>query len=191
MRIEVAKVKPMKNPAAGPAAVTEDLETDIKLAKAWLDFRKRMATYCENVHTISVELQFESSYDEKTHHQFGADEAVFIGDIKISPKNHVVFTVPFGAKEKSFHYSETDVINVVEKEGGSPEQLMTVVGRLFRESFAEFKDIANITMLERKYIAKYAELSAILNDAEAYIGKIELTKDRGKLYSKIEEYGIF
>lgn len=191
MHIEAAKVKTIKNAAIGPDAVTEDLETDIKLATAWVDFKKRMAAFCENVNTIAVELQFESSYDEKTHHQFGADEAVFIGDIKISPKNQVVFTVPFGAKEKSFHFSDAEVINVIANEGDAPEQLNTVISRLFRESFSEFKDIATVTMLERKYIAKYAGLGEILNGAEEYISKIELTKDRGKLYAKIEEYGIF
>jgi hypothetical protein len=182
------KVKPTKNAAAGPTAITGDLDKDIALTKAWLDFRGNLIKQFEECDSVAVELGFESSFDDKTHHSFNTDEAVFVSDIKVCPKNRVVFVVPYGAKEKSFHYDEAELINIVN--GGASEPLNGVINRVFRESFKDFSDISTITMLERKYL-NMAGLSDIFNDAENYISNIELTKDRSKLYSKLHNFGIF
>jgi hypothetical protein len=183
------KTTPKKNPAAGPTAITGDADKDIALAKCWMDFRSRLAKFFEDVEEVEVELQFESSYDDKTHHTFNADEAVFVSDIKVCPANTVVFIAPYGPKDKSFHYSEAELINVTSE--GKTEQLNSVIDRHFSEAFKEFSDIKNVTFLERKYLVAMAGLGPMFNDAENHIKNIELNKDRSTLYSKLDNYGIF
>lgn len=187
--IEAVKVKPTKNPAASPTAVTGDLDKDIAIAKAWLDFRSNLIKVFDECDSVAVELGFESSYDEKVHHTFNTDEAVFVSDIRVCPKNRVVFIAPYGTKEKTFHYDEAELISITT--GGKTEQLNGVINRVFRQSFADFTDAVSITMLERKYLAIMAGLNDIFNDAEAYISNIELSKDRSKLYAKLTNFGIF
>ena len=187
--IEAVKVKPTKNAAASPTAVTGDLDKDIAIAKAWLDFRGKLVKTFDECDSVTVELGFESSYNEKDHHAFNTDEAVFVSDVRICPKNRVVFVVPYGTKEKTFHFDEAELINITT--AGKVEQLNTVINRIFRSSFNDFPDAVSINMLERKYLASMAGLSDIFNDAEAYISNIELSKDRSKLYSKLTNFGIF
>lgn len=172
-----------------PAVVLGSADEDIKLSTAWLNFKKNLLTYYDGVENTSVELQFESSYDERTHHTFNADEVVFLNDIVISPEGSVTFCVPFGTKEKTFKFEEAELINV-EREG-TTEQLNNVVTKIFREAFSDFSDIKSVTMLERKYIAPNVDVINMLNNAEEFIATIELTKDRSKLYTALENYGIF
>lgn len=190
MQIDAVKVKPNKSStSAAPTAVTVDLDTDIKYAGAWLNFRENITKYFEEVDKVAVELQFESSYDATTFHTFNADEAVFVSDIRVSPDNNIVFVAPYGSKDKTFGVSESELINVTKD--GTTEQLHAVVGRMFKESFKEVPDISTISMFERKQLSQYTGLGAMLNDSENYIKMVELTRDRSKLYSKLELYGIF
>lgn len=175
--------------APSESSGTGDIEQDAKLCKAFIDFRNGLLGYFDTIDTASVELGFESSYDEKTHHAFNVDEVVFLSDVEVSPSGSVVFKVPFGTKEKTFSFSEAELINI-EKEG-TTEQLNTVVNRIFRESFSDFSDINSVTMLERKYIAPNQGLIGILNEAENYLSELELNKDRSKLYTALPNYGIF
>jgi hypothetical protein len=190
MKIEAVKVTSKKTSAAAPSSVTESVEKDIQLTKAWLGFRSDLVKYFEEVKTVAVELQFESSYDEKNHHNFNADEAVFVSDVQVCPKGNVVFIVPYGVKDKSFHYAEAELINSTDASGNT-EPLNTTINRLFRSNFTEFSDINSVTMLERKYLGPMAGLGAILNDGEEFLKKVELNKDRLNLYSKIQNFGIF
>lgn len=189
MKIEAVKVKASATSAALPAAITADLDTDIKYANAWLNFTKGIGEYFEQVETVAVEMQFESSYDAKTHHTFNVDEAVFVTGVKVSPQNNVVFVAPYGSKDKTFGVSEAELINVTKD--GTSEPLNVVINRIFREAFNDIPDVSTITMFERKQLHSNPALGEMLNDSENYIKSIELTKDRSKLYSKIKLFGIF
>ena len=166
------------------------LEHLVPLAQAWQTFRNSMLAHMDGLDSSYVELGFESSYDEKTHYNFNNDEAVFLSDITISPNGNVVFVCPFGSKEKTFHYSECELINLVDS---SKEEapMNTVVNQLFREAFKDVEDVNSVTMLERKMLLRVEEARNALSDPEAFLKSLEVAKERSTLYSKIEEFGIF
>lgn len=165
-------------------------EKFIPMAKAWDDFTGKMVKVFEEAKAVSVELEFESSYDEKTHHTFNADEAIFVSDIKISPKGNVVFEAPYGSKVKTFHFSETELINLT-TEAGETTQLNSIVNKVFRESFADVEGISSITILERKYLQADEVAVAALTNASEFVKELELERERADLYVKVENYGIF
>lgn len=164
---------------------------DVKIAKSWDDFRKRITKFYENCKESTVELQFDSTIDDSTYYTFSPSEAVFLNDIKISPKNQVIFTVPYGTKEKAFRINDADCINVTDA-SGETETLERVLTKNFREAFAEHcPDINSMTILERKYIQPYPEMRDVLNNVEFFLRDYEENKNKGKIYATIENYGIF
>lgn len=163
---------------------------DIKIARAWKEFRSRITKYYENVKESVVELQFDSTIDDSTFYTFVPGEAVFLSDIKISPKNQVIFTVPHGTKEKAFRILDGDCITVTDETGSMT--LERVLTKNFREAFTEeCPDINSINILERKYVQQYPEMRDILNNVDDYIREYEENKNKDKIYATIENYGIF
>jgi hypothetical protein len=174
-------------PAKGSTSLPDEL--DLKLAKGWQTFRNGMIEYLENS-TATVDLQFESSVDEKTHYNFAPDEVVFVNDVKVAPSNIVIFTVVFGDKDKAFRTNEAELI-VVEHNDGDKTQLSNVINSQFRDAFKEIPDCSTVMHLERKYLKTYPELSEVFNDVDVFISNYEANKNKGTLYEKIDLYGIF
>lgn len=190
MKIEAVKVPSKKSATAKPVSATESVDKDISLVKAWLDFKAALVQACENAKSVAVDLEFESSFDEKTHHTFNPDESVYVSDVTVCPKGNVNFIVPYGVKDKSFHFAEAELITLTDSEGNEA-QLNTLITKLFRKSFGEFTDIPSVTMLERKYLATTPTLAVAFNEGEEYLKKIAVSKDRLDLYTKIKDFGIF
>lgn len=164
-------------------------ELNIRLMKAWSVFRKKVAEFVNNVEECSVDLHFESSLDSRTHYGFDPDEAIFISDIEVSNLNKVIFIVPHGSKNKSFDFTESELINA--KYEGKKDKLMTFINDMYHESFKDVPEAGSITILERKYLAVDGELRGMLNNAEELIKKHELDIERGQTYSKLDQFGIF
>jgi hypothetical protein len=186
MEAEKKKFK-VKLKAAPPSSEENDL--DLRLAKAWNSFRNKVADFVSHVEECTVELHFESSLDPRTHHTFDPDEAVFISDVKISANNQVIFTVPHGSKEKSFFFSEAELIHATLD--GEKAPLNSILGKLYSEAFAEVPEAPTITMLERKYLATNVELRELLNNVEFFLKDRELKKARAGCYSTLDTFGLF
>jgi hypothetical protein len=177
-------------PEAEKKKFPDDL--DVKLARGWQDFKKRMEDFNNNIATSTVELTFESQYDEKTFYSFAPDEALFVDDIVVSPKSKVVFSVPFGAKHKFFTFGEADCIQTKSKKDGEVESLDRVINRNFRESFKdELPDVSSISILERKYLQPHTELRDVFNNVDFFLKQYEENKNKGQIYQKIDNFGIF
>lgn len=168
---------------------TEDNDLDIRLANAWLKFKKSISEFADNVDECTVELHFESSEDTKTHYQFEPDEAVFLTDVVVAANNQVRFTVPFGAKNKSFHCSEAELIKAKYK--GEEHTLNNIIAEAYKEAFAEVPEAPTITMLERKYLATNVELRELFNNVEFFLKERELQKERDSMYSGLDTFGMF
>jgi hypothetical protein len=170
-------------------AVSEIGDLDLRLVRAWADFRSKIGEFINNVDECTVELHFESSLDPRTHYSFEPDEAVFISDINISNDNKVTFVVPHGSKTKTFFYSESELINATY--AGEEKNLMEFITNMYKEAFKEVPEAPTITMLERKYLATNAELRDLLNCAEDAIKQYELNIERKSTYTKLDDYGMF
>ena len=164
-------------------------DMDLRLVKAWIDFRQKVNDFINNVEECTVELHFESSLDSRTHFQFEPGESVFISDIQVSNNNQVIFQVPHGAKTKTFNIQESELINA--KMDGNTETLNSFLMGMYKESFKDVPEAATPTILERKYLATNAELRDLLNNAEDAMKQYELNIERGQTYSKLDDYGMF
>lgn len=170
--------------------IEKDMEDlDLRLAKAWRSFRTKVSEFVSSVEECTVQLHFESSLDPRTHFTFDPDEAVFISDIQVSHNNQLLFMVPYGTKEKSFYYVESELINT--KVDGNVEALNLVLQRFYKESFVEVPEAPSITVLERKYLAANPELRDLFNNVDDAIAQHELNIERGKVYGKLDDFGMF
>lgn len=167
-------------------------DTDLtkRLVVGWDNFKTKLSEYVEQVDECTVELHFESSLDERTHYKFEPDELVFISDVQITPKNHVAFGVPFGDKTKWFVMQEAELINAKGADGNQ-EPFNQVVNRLFREAMVDVPECPSITHLERKHLLADASLLEKLNNSDQFLGKFKLNEERAKLYTKIDNFGMF
>lgn len=164
-------------------------DLDLRLVRAWADFRIKIGEFINNVDECTVDLHFESSLDARTHFTFEPDDAVFISDVEVSNNNQVTFVVPHGSKNKTFFYPEAELINATF--GGVKKNLMEYITDMYKESFQEVPEAPTITMLERKYLATNSELRDLLNSAEEAIKQYNLNIERGQTYSKLDDYGMF
>lgn len=167
--------------------ITDDLR--LRLVKGWGLFKENIGKFAENVEECTVELHFESSLDERTHYKFDPDEVVFISDVAITAQNQVAFGVPFADKNKWFKMSEAELINTKTEEGSVP--FNQVVNRIFKESMVDVPECPSITHLERKYLLADGEMMDALNNSDEFIAKHELQQERGKLYTKLDDFGMF
>lgn len=176
-------------PAASTKKFADDL--DVKLAKSWQKFKVSMADFFLNVKESAVELSFESQIDEKTFFSFASDEPVFVSDILITAKSKVAFTVAFGAKDKQFTLAEADCVSTTAKDG-TKESLDRIITKNFREAFhEECADVISINMLERKYLQVHPELREVFNNVDYFLKEYEENKNKGQIYEKIDNFGIF
>jgi hypothetical protein len=170
--------------------IEKDMEDlDLRLARAWRSFKTKVTEFVNSVEECTVQLHFESSLDARTHFKFDPDEAVFISDIQVSHNNQVIFMVPYGAKNKSFLFVESELINT--KTGKEVEPLNTVLQRFYGEAFADVPEASSITVLERKYLATNPELRDLFNNVEDALKLHELNIERGKVYGKLDNFGMF
>lgn len=168
-----------------------DLEKDMLIANAWIDYKAKLIQRFDNIQKATVQIQFESSYDDKTHHTFSSDEVIFLSDVKVSPKGNIVYVTPHGSKDKTFEFSESELIEI-QNQDNSIDMLNDVIAAYYKETIGSvLTDAPTITLFERKYISPNAGMAAMLNDPDAFVKTVALTKDRSELYSKIENYGLF
>jgi hypothetical protein len=169
--------------------VSDMADLDLRLVNAWANFRTKISEFINNVDECTVDLHFESSLDPRTHYPFEPDEAVFISDIEISNDNKVYFKVPHGAKFKTFFPVEAELISATF--GGEKKSLIEFVNGMYKEAFKEVPEAPTITILERKYLTTNADLRDLLNNAEDALKQYELNIERGKTYTKLDDYGMF
>lgn len=162
---------------------------DIRLANAWLNFRRGIADFVENVEECTVELLFVSSLDPHTHYSFDPDDSIFISDVCISSQKRVVFAVPYGTGNKYFNSKEAELIDT--RTEGVKENLNKVIERIYSDAFAKVPEAPTILDLEKKYLSKHPQLCELLNSAEEALKLHSLKSERERLYSKLTNFGIF
>jgi hypothetical protein len=170
-------------------AANDMSDLDLRLVKAWSDFRSKVGEFINNVDECTVQLHFESSLDPRTHFNFEPDEAVFISDIEVSNNNHVTFVVPHGSKTKTFFPAEAELINATF--GGEEKTLITFITDMYKEAFKDVPEAPTITILERKYLATNPELRDLMNNADEAIKQYNLNIERSETYTKLDDYGMF
>jgi hypothetical protein len=164
-------------------------DLDVRIARAWKNFRDKITYFSEKIDEAYVELAFEASVSPLEHYDFAPDEAIYISDIQIIGSGEVAFKTQFGIKDRFFLYKHSELITT--NEAGVKRPLDEILRELFAEAFCDVKEVENIETLESKYLSKDVLLREMFNDIDYALAQFELSKERANKYAKLPYYGLF
>jgi hypothetical protein len=169
--------------------INRSKDLDVKILKAWYEFRKSVASISEAC-DCTVELGFESSQDSRTHYRFEPDDPIFLMDTIVSADGKLRLCTPGAMKYKTFTFEEAEVISCNSKESGVVSPLSEVLTAVFNDAFAGIEEANSASKLEQ-LLREHSDMIVVLNNVDASLRQLELKQQREEAYQTIPNYGIF